>query len=153
MKVILAEKPKQAEVYAKALSQEKPKKINNSHFKISTDILGEVVVTWGIGHLVGLAYPVVYDEKYKRFDMANYPFLPEELIYEVSKTTKTQFKEVKALLEDATEIIIATDPDREGENIAYNIFKSVTKKSSPFLKKDYGLIQWKKRKFAKAFQI
>ncbi|ANZ96217.1 hypothetical protein BFC19_12300 (plasmid) [Brochothrix thermosphacta] len=151
MKVILAEKPKQAEVYAKALSQEKPKKINNSHFKISTDILGEVIVTWGIGHLVGLAYPVVYDEKYKRFDMANYPFLPEELIYEVSKATKTQFKEVKALLEDATEIIIATDPDREGENIAYNIFKKCNQKIKSIPKKRLWINSMEEKEVRKGF--
>lgn len=123
MKVILAEKPKQAQVYAKALAKTTPKKINNAYFKVTSDILGEVIVTWGIGHLVSLSLPRKYDDKYKRFVMNNYPFLPDRLLYEATQSTLSQFKNVKQLLEDATEIIIATDPDREGENIAYNIFK------------------------------
>lgn len=47
----------------------------------------------------------------------------DELKYEVSKGKSQQFAVVKACLENADQIIIATDPDREGENIAYNIFK------------------------------
>lgn len=124
--VILAEKPDQAKKYATALGKVKRGK---GYFEVNTDILsGDVFVTWGIGHLVGLASMDKYGEQYKKWDMKNLPFSPERMIYEVNSNTKDQFQNAKAQLEKADEIIIATDPDREGENIAYSIFSKCSSK-------------------------
>ena len=121
--VILAEKPDQAKKFAAALNKGKIPKNLDGKYEFSTDLFGATVVTWGVGHLVGLSMP----EKYgvKTFRLEALPFLPakEEMLYEVQDGKGKQFKVVKDAVEKATAIIIATDPDREGENIAYNIFK------------------------------
>lgn len=124
--VILAEKPDQGKKFASALAG---KAVRDSGGKIEfkSEIFGDTIVTWGIGHLVGLSLPEKYEwlQNKERWDLKNLPFLPavNEMKYEVSKGKSKQFTTVKACLEQADEIIIATDPDREGENIAYNIFK------------------------------
>ncbi|HFN2520036.1 TPA: DNA topoisomerase, partial [Enterococcus faecium] len=124
--VILAEKPDQAEKFAFALADKKIPK-SGGKFEFQSEVFGDTIVTWGIGHLVGLSMPEKYEwlPNKEKWDLANLPFLPkmDELKYEVSKGKSQQFAVVKACLENADQIIIATDPDREGENIAYNIFK------------------------------
>ena len=124
--VILAEKPDQAEKFAFALADKKIPK-SGGKFEFQSEVFGDTIVTWGIGHLVGLSMPEKYEwlPNKEKWDLANLPFLPkmDELKYEVSKGKSQQFTVVKACLENADQIIIATDPDREGENIAYNIFK------------------------------
>ncbi|HCF9525299.1 TPA: DNA topoisomerase III [Pseudomonas aeruginosa] len=77
-----------------------------------------IVVTWCIGHLVETAPPEAYGEHYKRWSIEQLPILPERWKVEVKPKTATQFKVVKTLLGKATELVIATDADREGELIA-----------------------------------
>ncbi|MBO0481522.1 type IA DNA topoisomerase [Candidatus Enterococcus courvalinii] len=124
--VILAEKPDQGKKFATALAGKTP--INKGgKYEFRSEIFGDTIVTWGIGHLVGLSLPDKYEwlPSKEKWDLMNVPFLPkeQELKYEVSKGKSQQFSVVKKCLENADMIIIATDPDREGENIAYNIFK------------------------------
>lgn len=80
-----------------------------------------IVVTWCIGHLVEAARPEAYGEQYKRWSIEQLPILPERWRSEVKASTATQFKTVKQLLGQATELVIATDADREGEMIAREI--------------------------------
>ncbi len=80
-----------------------------------------VTVTWCIGHLVETAQPEAYDEKYKRWSLEQLPILPPHWRVEVKPKTAAQFKVVKKLIGQATELIIATDADREGEMIAREI--------------------------------
>ncbi|MCL1950777.1 MAG: DNA topoisomerase [Turicibacter sp.] len=121
--VILAEKPDQGKKFAAALNQGKIPKNLDGKFEFASDMFGQTIVTWGVGHLVGLSMPEKYGVKTFRLDAL--PFLPakEEMLYEVQEGKGKQFKVVKECVERADAIIIATDPDREGENIAYNIFK------------------------------
>lgn len=124
--VILAEKPDQGAKYAKALGKARKGK---NLYTVDTDIFnGEVVVTWGIGHLVSLAPMKMYGKQYEKWDMKNLPFSPKKMIYEVSSNKKAQFNSVKKELDSADQIVIATDPDREGENIAYAIFSKCSPK-------------------------
>jgi len=124
--VILAEKPDQARKYAQALGETKN---NKGYIDVTSPIIpGDVVVTWGIGHLVELAPFEAYDERFKKWNLADCPFLPESPIYQVPEKTKAQFYAVKLQLETADHIIVATDPDREGENIAYSIFSACSRK-------------------------
>jgi DNA topoisomerase-3 len=80
-----------------------------------------VTVTWCIGHLVETAQPEAYDAKFKRWSIDHLPILPQHWKVEVKATTAAQFKAVKKLVGQATELIIATDADREGEMIAREI--------------------------------
>lgn len=117
--VILAEKPDQALSYAKSFKKYSRK---NGYYEISDPLFnGDTYITYGIGHLVGLALPEAYNPEYKKWDLKNLPIFPDEMIFTVDKSKKAQFSTVKNLLQKADEIIIATDPDREGENIAWSI--------------------------------
>ncbi|MDD4600010.1 MAG: DNA topoisomerase III [Negativicutes bacterium] len=78
------------------------------------------IVTWALGHLVTLAEPEDYHERYKAWRLEDLPMLPAELKLVVIKQTGRQFKAVKEQLlrKDVSDIVIATDAGREGELVA-----------------------------------
>ena len=78
------------------------------------------VVTWALGHLVTLADPETYDERYKNWDMAVLPMMPEKFQLVVIKQTGKQYQTVKNHLyrKDIGDVVIATDAGREGELVA-----------------------------------
>jgi len=78
------------------------------------------IVTWALGHLVTLADPEMYDDRYKTWRMEDLPMLPSPLKTVVIKKTGKQFQAVKQQLrrKDVSEIVIATDAGREGELVA-----------------------------------
>lgn len=80
-----------------------------------------ITITWCIGHLVEAAAPEAYDEQLKRWSIEQLPIIPKRWQVEVKPKTAKQFKVVKALLAKATQLVIATDADREGELIAREI--------------------------------
>ncbi len=81
---------------------------------------GQYIVTWALGHLVTLADPEAYDDKYKRWRLEDLPMLPEKLKLVVIKQTGRQYNLVKKLLtrQEVKEVVIATDAGREGELVA-----------------------------------
>lgn len=84
-------------------------------------IVGEkYIVTWALGHLVTLADPEAYDDKYKSWRMEDLPMLPGRMKLVVIGQTSKQFKAVSSLLSSAevSDIVIATDAGREGELVA-----------------------------------
>ncbi|PKM80776.1 MAG: DNA topoisomerase III [Firmicutes bacterium HGW-Firmicutes-14] len=83
------------------------------------------VVTWALGHLVTLADPEVYDEKYKTWKTEDLPMLPAKMELVVIRETSKQFNAVKKIMKDPAidELIIATDAGREGELVARWIIK------------------------------
>ena len=76
-------------------------------------------VSWCVGHLVELAAPFMYDEKYAKWRVEDLPILPKDWRYTVIESTKAQFSILRTLMNDArvTSIICATDAGREGELI------------------------------------
>lgn len=110
--LVLAEKPSVGRDIAKVLksNQNKGSYIEGNKY----------VITWALGHLVGLQDPEGYDEKYKTWSMETLPMLPKYMKLSVLKKTSKQFYEVKKLLNrtDIEEIVIATDAGREGELVA-----------------------------------
>ncbi|NMG03704.1 DNA topoisomerase III [Azoarcus taiwanensis] len=80
-----------------------------------------IVVTWCIGHLVEAVPPEGYDEQYKRWSIEQLPIIPERWRVVPKAATAAQFKIVKQLVGQASELVIATDADREGEMIAREI--------------------------------
>lgn len=85
------------------------------------------VITWALGHLVGLMDPEGYGEKYKTWSMETLPMLPKYMKLTVLKKTSRQYNEVKKqiLRQDINEIVIATDAGREGELVARWIIDKV----------------------------
>ena len=77
------------------------------------------LVSWCVGHLVGLADASVYDQRYAKWRYDDLPIIPEEWLYEVPKDKMQQFKVLSALMKDkrVTELVCATDAGREGELI------------------------------------
>ena len=121
--LVLAEKPSVGRDIAKVLKAK-----NNKRSYIEGE---KYIVTWAMGHLVGLMNPEDYDNKYKEWKMETLPMLPKHLKLVVLKKTSRQFNEVKKLLNrnDVEEVVIATDAGREGELVArWIIEKSGIKK-------------------------
>ncbi|MGH1772252.1 DNA topoisomerase, partial [Enterococcus casseliflavus] len=117
--VILAEKPSQAASYAGAFKHSVKK---DGFFEIQDPIFSdETFITFGFGHLVELAEPGHYGEKWKNWALDALPIFPQQYDFQVATDKKKQFKIVSGLLKKADTIIIATDSDREGENIAWSI--------------------------------
>ncbi|QTN00984.1 DNA topoisomerase III [Sediminibacillus dalangtanensis] len=110
--VVLAEKPSVGRDIARVLNCHKQ---GNGFFEGS-----QYIVTWALGHLVTLADPELYDEKYKTWRMEDLPMLPDRLKLVVIKKTGKQFNTVKTQLNrnDVNQIVIATDAGREGELVA-----------------------------------
>jgi DNA topoisomerase-3 len=117
--VILAEKPSQARSYVEAFQKSTKKQ---GYYAVSDPVLPQnTFITYGFGHLVELATPEKYDEKYKHWTLSNLPIMPDNYKFIVPTDKKAQFKIVKDLLIKADTVIVATDSDREGENIAWSI--------------------------------
>ena len=76
-------------------------------------------VSWCVEHLVQMANPESYDEKYMKWNIEDLPIIPKEYKYEVAKATKKQFAILKKLMndKDVEFVINACDAGREGEAI------------------------------------
>lgn len=119
--VILAEKPSQAKAYSEAFEVAKKEKTHIELKPCSTFPDG-AIITWGIGHLVGLKMPADYKEEWKRWDLKNLPIIPDQFEYKVSEDKQSQFNAVKKLINNAKIVINGCDIDREGSSIFYSIF-------------------------------
>jgi DNA topoisomerase-3 len=92
----------------------------------------EHVLTWAVGHLVQLAEPDEYDDRFKKWRMADLPIVPERFRLVVrDERSKKQMNVIKRLLgrEDIDLVVNACDAGREGELIfAYLYEKAGSKK-------------------------
>ena len=111
LKLVITEKPSVAQSIAKVLSATK-------HCNGYLEGNG-YLVSWCIGHLVELAPPDYYDERYGKWKKEDLPILPANWKYTVSPGTKKQFNILKELMkrDDVDSLICATDAGREGELI------------------------------------
>ena len=111
MKLVIAEKPSVAISIAKVIEANKKKDgyYEGNGYRVS----------WCVGHLIQMANPDAYDEKYAKWNMADLPIIPKEYKYEIAKSTKKQFTILKKLMNDKDiDIVInACDAGREGEAI------------------------------------
>lgn len=111
MKLVLAEKPSVAQSIAKVLGV-----TNRQDGYLEGN---GYIVSWCVGHLVELAQPEAYDERYGKWTYADLPILPDDWKYEVSEGTRKQFGILKKLMarDDVVSLVCATDAGREGELI------------------------------------
>lgn len=117
--VILAEKPSQASAYASVFKHTKYE--GYYHVYPCPTFPSGATITYAFGHLVELKEPEEYNEQYKQWKLEDLPIIPQSFQFKISPDKIKQFNLVKNLLKQAKEIIIATDSDREGENIARSI--------------------------------
>ena len=118
--LVIGEKPSVSQELAKVLGAKKKK---NGYMEGNG-----YMVSWCFGHLVGLKFPDAYSESWAaKWSFAQLPMIPEKWKFQVSQSTKQQFKILKELMtsSDVTEIICATDADREGECIFRYVYDLV----------------------------
>jgi len=110
--LVLAEKPSVGRDIARVL---KCSKKGNGYLEAD-----KYIVTWALGHLVTLANPEQYDDRYKTWKLEDLPILPFPLKLVVIKQSGKQFNVVKEQMKrkDVDRIVIATDAGREGELVA-----------------------------------
>ncbi len=115
--LVLAEKPSVGRDLARVLGCRSKQ---NGYFENE-----RYIVTWGLGHLVTLAEPEAYNEKYKSWRLEDLPMLPGAFKLEVIKGSGKQYSLVKKLMHSGAvkEIVVATDAGREGELVARWILK------------------------------
>ena len=77
------------------------------------------LVSWCVGHLIGLAEAAAYGEQYRKWSYDSLPILPQEWKYTVAADKKAQFDTLKDLMhrDDVSEVVNACDAGREGELI------------------------------------
>ena len=111
MKLVIAEKPSVAMALASVLGARTRKDgyVEGNGY----------IVSWCVGHLVGLCDASEYDEKYKKWRYEDLPIVPECWKHKILEGTKKQFGILKKLMRDSevNEVICATDAGREGELI------------------------------------
>lgn len=119
MKLVIAEKPSVAISIAKVIGANKKKDgyYEGNGYRLS----------WCVGHLIQMANPDAYDEKYAKWNMADLPIIPSDYKYEVAKATKKQFNILKKLMNDkeVDTVINACDAGREGESIFRLVYNQV----------------------------
>ena len=119
MKLVIAEKPSVAISIAKVIGANKKKDgyYEGNGYRVS----------WCVGHLIQMANPDAYDEKYAKWNMADLPIIPSDYKYEVAKGTKKQFNILKKLMNDkeVDTVINACDAGREGESIFRLVYNQV----------------------------
>lgn len=123
--LVIAEKPSVARDIARVLKASQ---------KGDGCLIGEkYVVSWAVGHLVTLAEPEDYDEKYKKWNFSTLPILPEEMKLKAIKQTRDQLKVLHKWMNsgEIDSLICATDSGREGELIFRYIYE-ITKCKKPF---------------------
>ena len=124
-KLVIAEKPSVAQSIAKVIGADKREDgyLEGNGY----------IVSWCVGHLVELAPPESYDEKYEKWRYEDLPILPSEWNYQIAEATRKQFGILKKLMEreDVTGLVEATDAGREGELI-FRLVYDQAKCKKPF---------------------
>ena len=117
-KLVICEKPSVAKSIASALGVTSRA---NGYFEGNG-----YLVSWCIGHLVGLADAAAYDDRYKKWRYEDLPILPNPFRYVVSEEKVAQFHILRSLMErpDVTELVNACDAGREGELIFRLVYEA-----------------------------
>ena len=125
MKLVICEKPSVAKSIASALGVTSRA---DGYFEGNGWL-----ISWCIGHLVGLADAAAYDERYKKWRYEDLPILPSPFRYVVSEKKTAQFHILQSLMErpDVTELVNACDAGREGELI-FRLVYEVAGCTKPF---------------------
>jgi DNA topoisomerase-3 len=109
MILYIAEKPSLGRAIADVLP--KPHKKGDGYIMAAN---GDCV-SWCIGHLLEQAEPDAYDDAYKSWKLEHLPIVPQTWKLVPKSKTRTQLSALRKLVKQASSIINAGDPDREGQ--------------------------------------
>lgn len=115
MRLFICEKPSQAADIAKHVGA----RTSGSGCRTGQG----VTVTWCIGHLLEQSPPEHYKPELANWSLDHLPVLPHQWNMDVKSSTRGQFSVVSKLLKQASEVVVATDADREGEVIAREVMQ------------------------------
>ncbi|TFE23382.1 type IA DNA topoisomerase [Cohnella luojiensis] len=108
--LVIAEKPDMGRNIAAVIE---PKAQNKRSY-----LEGEnYIITWAIGHLIGLAEPDLYDDKYKKWRFGDLPIIPEDFKLLPNPRTKDQLQVIEELAARSGALVNACDAGREGQHI------------------------------------
>lgn len=111
MRLVIAEKPSVGQAIAKALgvTERKDGYLQGNGY----------IISWCVGHLVGLADAAAYDEKYGKWRYEDLPISPDKWKLVTGADKAKQFKILSGLMRDkqVSSLVCATDAGREGELI------------------------------------
>ncbi|SEB55358.1 type IA DNA topoisomerase [Paenibacillus sp. GP183] len=108
--LVIAEKPDMGRNIAAAIE---PKAVNKRSF-----LEGDAyIITWAIGHLIELAEPDQYDDKYKKWSIDHLPIIPQEFKLVPNPRTIDQLKVIAELAKRCDRLVNACDAGREGQHI------------------------------------
>lgn len=114
MRLFICEKPSQARDIARVLQASR---------RGDGCLQGQnITVTWCVGHLLETAPPETYGD-YKRWSLDDLPIIPSQWQLVPKPKVAGQLKVISQLLRACSEVVIATDADREGEMIAREILE------------------------------
>ena len=111
MRLVIAEKPSVAKNIADVLGADNRQ---DGYFEGN-----DYLVSWCVGHLIELAQPESYGEKWKKWTYESLPVNPLHFQYQIKEDTKEQYEVLYELMHDmrVSEVVCATDAGREGELI------------------------------------
>ena len=107
MRLFIAEKPSVAKAIAAELGNVKRA---DGYLQCGSDR-----VTWCFGHILEMAKPSHYGERYAKWRAEDLPIIPQNWVLLPKEDAKAQLTVIGRLLKDATDIVNAGDPDREGQ--------------------------------------
>ena len=108
-KYIIAEKPSLARAIAEQIKGERKDGDN------CIIVNNEYMVGWLVGHVLELAEPDSYNEDFKNWKLEHLPILPESWKLLPTKAAASVLKSVEKNIKQASVVINAGDPDREGQ--------------------------------------
>lgn len=109
MRLFIAEKPSLARAIADVLP--KPHRRGDGYIACGN----QDVVTWCVGHLLEQAQPDAYNSRFARWALEDLPIIPEKWQLQPRPSVAKQLKVIQKLLLEASEVVHAGDPDREGQ--------------------------------------
>lgn len=109
MRLFIAEKPSLARAIADVLP--KPHKRGDGFIACGN----QDVVTWCVGHLLEQAQPDAYNSRFARWALEDLPIIPEKWQLQPRPSVAKQLNVIKRLLLEASQVVHAGDPDREGQ--------------------------------------
>ncbi|ROR14837.1 DNA topoisomerase III [Erwinia sp. JUb26] len=120
MRLFIAEKPSLARAIADVLP--KPHRRGDGFIACGDN----QVVTWCVGHLLEQAQPDSYNSRFARWSLADLPIVPEKWQLQPRPSVAKQLNVIKKLLGEASEVVHAGDPDREGQLLVDEVLDYLT---------------------------
>lgn len=109
MRLFIAEKPSLGRAIADVLP--KPHAKGEGFIRCGN---GDVV-SWCVGHLLEQAEPEAYNPAFKQWKLEYLPIVPEQWQLQPKSKTRKQLSVLRKLVKEASSIVHAGDPDREGQ--------------------------------------